>query len=250
MPTGTDYQFCTAKLSTALKDESRTPVVLVACGSFSPLTYLHLRIFEMARDYFNDPIRTEYELIGGYFSPVSDGYGKEGLAPAIHRVNMCKLATETSDWVMVDDWEALQPTYQRTISALDHLNEMLNIETGGGILLSNGERKPIKILMLAGGDLIESFGVPGLWATDDLHRILGDYGVMIVERTGTDVYGFLLSNDILYQHRPNVHIVKQLIYNDISSTKVRLFIKRGMSLKYLLPDSVIEYIAKHNLYRQ
>ncbi len=29
-----------------------TPVVLVACGSFSPPTVLHTRIFESARDYF------------------------------------------------------------------------------------------------------------------------------------------------------------------------------------------------------
>jgi hypothetical protein len=29
-----------------------TPVVLVACGSFSPPTLLHTRIFESARDYF------------------------------------------------------------------------------------------------------------------------------------------------------------------------------------------------------
>jgi len=43
-------------------------------------------------------------------------------------------------------------------------------------------------------------------------------------------------------------VVKQLIYNDISSTKVRLFVKRGMSIKYLLPNSVIQYIYDHKLY--
>lgn len=34
-----------------------------------------------------------------------------------------------------------------------------------------------------------------------LHHIVGHYGCVIIERTGTDVYGFLLSHDILYQHR-------------------------------------------------
>lgn len=34
-----------------------------------------------------------------------------------------------------------------------------------------------------------------------LHHIVGIYGCVIIERTGTDVYGFLLSHDILYQHR-------------------------------------------------
>lgn len=50
--------------------------------------------------------------------------------------------------------------------------------------------------------------------------------------------------------RRNVIVVKQLIYNDISSTKVRLFVRRGMSIKYLLPNSVIQYIHEHKLYRE
>jgi nicotinamide mononucleotide adenylyltransferase len=49
---------------------SKTPLLLVACGSFSPITYLHLRMFEIAADYAK--FNTEFEVIGGYFSPVSD----------------------------------------------------------------------------------------------------------------------------------------------------------------------------------
>lgn len=66
-----------------MKDPSKTPLLLVACGSFSPITYLHLRMFEMAADYVN--FSTQFELIGGYLSPVSDAYRKAGLATAEHR---------------------------------------------------------------------------------------------------------------------------------------------------------------------
>ena len=55
--------------------------------------------------------------------------------------------------------------------------------------------------MLLGGDLIESMGEPDVWADQDLHHILGKYGCLIVERTGSDVRSFLLSHDILYEHR-------------------------------------------------
>lgn len=44
-------------------------------------------------------------------------------------------------------------------------------------------------------------------------------------------------------------MIKQFIHNDISSTKIRLFIKRGMSIKYLLPDKVIEYMELNQLYK-
>ncbi|ODQ58853.1 hypothetical protein WICANDRAFT_55064 [Wickerhamomyces anomalus NRRL Y-366-8] len=240
------YEFPTHRLIPKLKNPNKHPLVIVACGSFSPITYLHLRMFEMALDAIRE--QTRFEVVGGYYSPVSDNYKKRGLASSYHRVRMCELACErTSSWLMVDAWESLQPTYTRTAKVLDHFNEEINIKRGG-ILTSDGSKRGVKIMLLAGGDLIESMGEPNVWADDDLHHILGRYGCLIVERTGSDVRSFLLSHDIMYEHRRNVLVIKQLIYNDISSTKVRLFIRRGMSVQYLLPNSVIRYIQEHGLY--
>ncbi|GMM36934.1 nicotinamide-nucleotide adenylyltransferase [Saccharomycopsis crataegensis] len=241
------YEFPTHRLKTKLHDNSKYPLVIVACGSFSPITYLHLRMFEMALDAIQE--NTKFEVIGGFYSPVSDHYKKSGLAPAVHRVRMCELACErTSNWLMVDAWETLQPTYTRTALVLDHFNEEINVKRGGIMSADGKTKRGVKIMLLAGGDLIVSMGEPNVWAENDLHHILGSYGCLIVERTGSDVRSFLLSHDILYEHRKNVLVIKQLIYNDISSTKVRLFIRRGMSVQYLLPNSVIRYIHEHKLY--
>lgn len=241
-----DYEFPVHRLTKKLQDPEKLPLIIVACGSFSPITYLHLRMFEMALDDINE--QTRFEVVGGYFSPVSDNYQKRGLAPAYHRVRMCELACErTSSWLMVDAWESLQSSYTRTAKVLDHFNHEINIKRGG-IMTVVGEKMGVKIMLLAGGDLIESMGEPHVWADSDLHHILGNYGCLIVERTGSDVRSFLLSHDIMYEHRRNILIIKQLIYNDISSTKVRLFIRRGMSVQYLLPNSVIRYIQEYNLY--
>jgi len=78
-----NYDFPHHRLQRVLKDPSKTPVVLVACGSFSPVTYLHLRMFEMAKDYVRQ--NTNFEIVGGYLSPVSDMYKKPGLQSAQHR---------------------------------------------------------------------------------------------------------------------------------------------------------------------
>ena len=78
-----NYRFPTHRLKSRQNDPTRTPLVLVACGSFSPVTYLHLRMFEIAADFTR--FNTEFEVIGGYLSPVSDAYKKAGLASSQHR---------------------------------------------------------------------------------------------------------------------------------------------------------------------
>ena len=40
-----------------------------------------------------------------------------------------------------------------------------------------------------------------------------------------------------------------MIHNDVSSTKIRLFLRRDMSVHYLTPDSVIKYIEENRLYK-
>ncbi|KAI1380318.1 Nucleotidylyl transferase [Hypoxylon crocopeplum] len=201
-----NYRFPAHRLQQRQTDPDRIPLVLVACGSFSPITYLHLRMFEMANDYAR--INTQYEVVGGYLSPVSDAYKKAGLAESRHRVRMCEVAAEeTSSWLMVDPWEAIQPDYMPTAKVLDHfeyeINHVLN-----GILSADGQsRRPVKIMLLAGADLI----------------ILGNFGAMIVERSGTDIDEALAN---LKQWEHNIHVITQMIQNNVSSTKIRLFLKR------------------------
>lgn len=77
------YAFPDAKLKQKLSNQAKKPLVLVACGSFSPITYLHLRMFEMASDYVR--LHTDFEVVGCFISPVSDAYKKKGLASAQHR---------------------------------------------------------------------------------------------------------------------------------------------------------------------
>ncbi|EPS96630.1 hypothetical protein FOMPIDRAFT_1025324 [Fomitopsis schrenkii] len=236
------YQFPTRRLRRTLRNPDKQPLVLVACGSFSPITYLHLRMFEMAVDYVRQ--NTDYEIVAGYLSPVSDQYKKPGLLSAHHRVHMCNLAAEqTSTWLMVDPWEALQ-SYQRTAVVLDHFDFEINTMLGG-IAAPDGTKKPARIMLLAGSDLIATMSEPGVWSERDLEHILGKYGVMIIERAGADMDQAI---DSLSRWRHNIHLIHQLIQNDVSSTKVRLFLRRGLSVRYLLPAPVVDYIEQNGLY--
>ncbi|MCJ1253475.1 hypothetical protein MMC24_001287 [Lignoscripta atroalba] len=239
----TTYSFPSNRLKGVMNDSSKTPLLLVACGSFSPITYLHLRMFEMVADYVR--FSTNFEIVGGYLSPVSDDYKKAGLASAEHRLRMCEIAVDqTSSWLMVDPWEAVQKEYQRTAVVLDHFDHEIN-EVRGGVETSAGERKPVHVALLAGADLIQTMSTPGVWSSKDLDHILGKYGAFIVERTGTDIDDALAH---LQPWKDNIYVIQQLIQNDVSSTKIRLFLRREMSVQYLIPAPVIQYIEQHGLY--
>lgn len=184
LPSPPNYTLPVHRLARVLRDSTKQPVVLVACGSFSPVTYLHLRMFEMAVDYVRQ--QTDYEIVGGYLSPVSDMYKKPGLLSAKHRfvsklllffalgvsnhrnsVHMCNLGAEqTSSWLMVDPWEAFQ-SYQRTAVVLDHFDHEINT-VRGGVVTQEGEHRPVKVMLLAGSDLIATMSEPGVWSEPDV----------------------------------------------------------------------------------
>lgn len=138
------------------------------------MTNLHLRMFEQARDHAK---LSGFNVLTGYLSPVSDTYSKLGLASAHHRVNMCQAAAdETSDWLMVDDWEARQPGYTPTAQVLDHFDHELNVVRGGVDVVVEDpqtgatwvEKRKVKIMLLAGSDLIQTMSEPGVWSEDDV----------------------------------------------------------------------------------
>lgn len=171
-----------------------------------------------------------FDVVGSFISPVSSAYEKRGLAPAEHRVNMCKLAADhTSKWLMVDPWEAECSKYIPTARVLDHFDYEIN-QVRGGFECSDGTRKPAKIVLLAGADLIQTISTPDLWDPRDVDHILSNYGVFVLERSGTDLDSALAN---LKQWEKNIHIIRQVVTNDISSTKVRLLLKRDMSIDYL-----------------
>ncbi|KAI0997956.1 hypothetical protein K3495_g10236 [Podosphaera aphanis] len=238
------YRFPHDWLRLTQRDASRTPLVLVACGSFSPITYLHLRMFVLSRDFAR--FNTNFEVMGGYISPVSDSYKKAGLVDAVHRLKMCELAVnETQDWLMVDPWEAQQTRYMPTAQVLDHFEYEIN-QVLGGAVRPDGTRVPMKIALLAGADLIQTMSTPGVWSEQDLEHILGQYGVFVVERSGTDLEDALIG---LERWKDNIYVVQQLVQNDVSSTKIRLFLRRSMSVQYLIPAPIIKYIEENNLYQ-
>ncbi|KAG7231837.1 hypothetical protein INR49_010268 [Caranx melampygus] len=110
-----------------MTETTKTHVILLSCGSFNPITKGHIHMFEKAREYLHKTGR--FIVIGGIISPVHDSYGKPGLVSSRHRLTMCQLAVQSSDWIRVDPWECYQDTWQTTCSVLEHHRDLMKVWT-------------------------------------------------------------------------------------------------------------------------
>ncbi|XP_042734225.1 nicotinamide/nicotinic acid mononucleotide adenylyltransferase 3 isoform X2 [Lagopus muta] len=243
--------------------KSRIPLILLACGSFNPITNMHMRLFELARDHLHQTGR--YQVIEGIMSPVNDAYGKKGLVSARHRIAMAKLALETSDWIRVDPWETEQESWTETVKVLrHHYNESVRLlqskkefvknkqptERSTGNFISSQCSVTPELKLLCGADFLHTFQTPNLWKKEHIQEILEQFGLVCISRAGSDPAQYINESELLTKFQHNIFLVKEWIQNEISSTQIRHALCRGLSVKYLIPDSVIAYIAYHNIYTE
>jgi len=225
-------------------------VVLLSCGSFNPPTIMHLRLFELGREHLEQAVPGSV-VVGGVISPTHDRYKKASLIPATHRLEMARRAAAHSGWLTVSPWEAEQEEWTRTRQVLDTYARLAAATTPPSWLPSLGAPTlgPLSFKLLCGGDLLESFSVPGLWKEDDITTIVRDHGLVVISREGSDPRAFVAASPLLTRYQDNIHIVTETVPNDVSSTRVRAAVSRGQTVKYFVPDSVIEYIGQQGLYR-
>lgn len=210
-------------------------VVLLAGGTFNPITIMHLRMLELAKHQLERD--GKQQVIGGILSPTHDRYGKNELLSAHHRCRMIELAVERSPWLRLSRWECdEQSEWSRLLTVLHH---------------HRSEQLPdIELRFVCGADVLRSFSVPGLWLEEDVERIVVDYGIVCVTRQGEDVAAIIRQRAVLERNRERIETAVEWNENRLSSTAIRKAVRRGDSIAYLVPDGVAEYIAANRLYQE
>ena len=59
------------------------------------------------------------------------------------------------------------PVAQRTAVVLDHFDHEINTKLGG-VQTADGEQRSVRIMLLAGSDLIATMSEPGVWSEADV----------------------------------------------------------------------------------
>ena len=188
--------------------------VTIFGGSFDPIHYAHLII---AQDII-EKIKTQKIL----FLPSLYPPHKRVFAPFTDRVNMVALAIRgNSEFQYTDIEERItKPSY--SIKILREIKDKFSVS---------------KLSFVIGMDSAVEFST---WKDPD--KLLGEFEIVVVPRPG------YRKRDILPRYRKRMSLIdtRQL---EISSTEIRKRIRRGRSIKYLTPDSVITYIDKKKLYK-
>ena len=126
---------------------------------------------ELAKDYLDSK---GIKVLGGIISPVNDCYPKKGLLPSRHRINMVQAAIANYDFVKCSTWEADQDEWTRTRAVLEEYKKQIahackdpSSKADWLPNISNDQQQP-QLLLLCGGDLLETFSVPDLWKDEDV----------------------------------------------------------------------------------
>ncbi|HID95911.1 MAG TPA: nicotinate-nucleotide adenylyltransferase [Candidatus Latescibacteria bacterium] len=186
-------------------------------GTFDPIHIGHLIIAE--------EVRTKFTLNKILFIPSAYPPHKEGqdVTPVHLRYRMTVLATQGNPSFEVSSIELDRPGKSYTVDTLKVLRSSLEKETD--------------IYLIIGGD--EALDIASWRRPDEIFDLCG---VIVVNRPGYDV-------NVLgerWKARMTFTFVPQI---DISSTRIREKVRRGESIKYLVPDSVESYIKEQGLYR-
>lgn len=192
-------------------------------GTFNPIHYGHLLIAENALDQLGlDKVR---------FLPNGTPPHKHGneIIEAVHRLHMVELAIDGRDGFVIDDSEITCDDISYTYLTMERLKQ-------------NHPENEYYLIM--GGDSLYEFST---WKYPE--RICR---CAILSAAVRDEYQMqqLQTVAIELTKKMNAHITFIQTPNfSVSSSEIRSRIARGQSIRYQLPDSVIEYIKKNNLYQ-
>lgn len=196
-------------------------ILAIFGGSFNPPLNSH---FLLAEQIYNELENIEKVI----FLPVSSKYAKNGLLSNEHRYNMIKLITDKNSHFELSDIELLQEEQLNTIETL----ELLQKEYPNNILY-----------FVIGTDNLKEIST---WKKAE--ELVEKFKILVLERGDDSFDKIMESDEFLIKHKYSFIPLKQTIRTNLSSTFVRKNIKEGKSVKYLIPDEILNYIKNNNLY--
>ncbi|HKH63228.1 MAG TPA: nicotinate (nicotinamide) nucleotide adenylyltransferase [Flavitalea sp.] len=183
-------------------------------GSFNPIHTGHCIIANHVL------ANTQLEQVWFIVSPQNPLKSSAGLLNEYHRLHLVQLAVEAENGLRVNDIEFRLPKPSYTVDTLSYLQEKYPHHSFSVIMGS------------------DSFKNLPKWK--NYFHIIQHYPIYVYVRTGHEEISFYPNADITTLKAPLL---------GISSTLIRKNVKEGKSIRYLVPDKVLEEITRNGYYR-
>lgn len=207
-------------------------------GTFDPIHFGHLR----AAQELVESLKLEHLLFIPSALPPHKSVRE--VAPFPHRLQMLKLALAGNDDFSFSDVEFWREGKSYSI---DTVRYFLNFYGQGA-----------ELYFILGQDAFNKIASWHQW-----EQLLSLCHFVVMTRPGYQNQGLKnilpqeMTGDFVYDSTKSAYVGKggskiyfqNVTFLDISSSRIRAQIKAGCSIRYLLPDSVVSYIARHGLYK-
>ncbi|MDD2573305.1 MAG: nicotinate-nucleotide adenylyltransferase [Firmicutes bacterium] len=193
-------------------------------GTFDPIHYGHLVTAEAAREKFC--------LDKVVFVPSGNPPHKKDkpISPGMDRANMTVLAIANNPYFEVSDIELKREGCTYTVDTLKGFIKIYD--------------EDVQFYFITGADAVME-----IFTWKDVSTILKLCRIVSAYRPGSDINKFKSMVDELERvYRSNIHMI-EVPALAISSTEIRRRVREGITIKYLLPEKVEDYILKKGLYR-
>ncbi len=163
---------------------------------------------------------TDLKQVWFIVSPQNPLKEKRTLAPDLTRLQMIRMAIEDNNLLKVSDIEFSLPKPSYTITTLSYLKE---------------KYPSYEFALIMGSDNLSSLP---LWR--NYEQIVTNYSIYIYNRPG------YVENP--FEGKSNIYFfdVPQML---ISASTIRSYILKGKSIRYLVPETVFEFLDGNNLYK-
>lgn len=183
-------------------------------GSFNPIHIGHLIIGNYVADNFD--IKQVWFVV----SPQNPLKKTLSLLNEYHRLYLVQIAIESNSKFKYSDIEFKLPRPSYTIDTLTYLHE---------------KYPQHEFITIIGSDSLKNINK---WKNSE--KLLKNFSFCVYERPGFEVEE---------NTQANIHLLKAPLL-EISSTHIRNAIQAGKSIKYLVPDNVLEEIERNGYYRK
>jgi len=200
-------------------------LTLLLSGSFNPITCYHLRVLELARQYF---VQEGYERSSAVLSPTPNTTTtEEECASGTDRMEMCQLAVSDLHHVSVDSWECSQRSYAKLLTVAQHV--------------SSGSSSKVGVLVSE-----EQLCQVSQWTSENVRVLLEQHLLVCVTPNPHHIINFAQHSPVFRGFEDSIH----LVIDHAGNTKPAIMraVEHGQCITGLVPECVQQYIEQHNLY--